>query len=72
VTHGENLHILIFGENASEAESLAILSFNHGHAQLQAPVSAAGKPGTDLYTDIPDNAICCGTGPSPDFASETV
>lgn len=71
MTHGENLHILIFGENTSETESLAILLRNSGHGLLMAPVSKTGKPGTALDTDIPDNQICRRTGASPGLASET-
>jgi diguanylate cyclase (GGDEF)-like protein len=65
VTHGENLRVLIFEENATEAESLACLLGNSAHPLQMNLVSEAGKLRTALDTDKPDILICGARKASP-------
>jgi hypothetical protein len=44
VTHGENLRVLIFGENASEVESLATLLRASAHTLQTDYTREAGDP----------------------------
>jgi len=67
VSHGENLRVLIFGENASEAESLASLLKNSGQPLQSALVNETGRPGMALATAHPDILICGVRDTSPDY-----
>ena len=69
MAHGENLHILIFGEDADSAESLANLPGKTGHMLQLDHVSEAGKLETALETVVPDILVCSARQTSPAFAN---
>ncbi|HYQ72487.1 MAG TPA: EAL domain-containing protein [Gammaproteobacteria bacterium] len=67
MTQGENLRVLIFEENVSEAESLANLLRSADHSLHMDFISEAGKLETVPETDIPDTLVCSSRESSPDF-----
>ena len=67
MTHGENLHILIFEEDANTVESLVNLLGESGYPLQLAHVSEAGKLETALDADVPDILICGARQASPAF-----
>ncbi len=69
MTHGENLRVLIFEEDASAAQSLASLLGNSGHPLKLDHVSEAGKLEAALAADLPDILICGARQASPAFAT---
>ncbi len=69
MSHGENLRILIFEENASEAESLASLLRESGQPLQMDLVNEPGKLETALAAAQPDILICGTRNASPGFVS---
>ena len=67
MAHGENLHVLIYEEDANTAESLADLLGESGHPLQVVHVSEAGKLGMALDADAPDILICGVRQSSPAF-----
>jgi len=67
VTHGENLHVLIFEEDANTAESLVNLLGESEQPVQLVHVSEAGKLATALEASVPDILICGARQSSPAF-----
>ena len=69
MAHGENLHILIFEEDADTAESLVNLLAETGHPLQLDHVSEAGKLDTFLEAVVPDILVCGARQTSPAFTN---
>jgi diguanylate cyclase (GGDEF)-like protein len=69
VTHGENLHVLIFEEDANTAESLVNLLGESGQPLQLAHVSDTGKLETALEANAPDILVCGARQASSAFAA---
>ncbi|MGD8874596.1 MAG: EAL domain-containing protein [Gammaproteobacteria bacterium] len=69
MAHGENLHVLIFEEDADTAESLANLLGETGHPLQLDHISEAGELETAFKAFVPDILVCGARQTSPAFAN---